>query len=58
MRLTPPARATWLVALIVGIVGILVRTGALRLPGIGFDAFWLVAVAFGLLAIAPLAKGL
>lgn len=58
MRLTPPARATWLVALILGILGILVRIQALRLPGLGFDPFWLVALAFGLLALAPLAKGL
>ena len=58
MRLTPPAQATWLVAVVLGLVGILVRTGALRLPGLGIDAFWLVVAAFVLLAVAPLAKGL
>lgn len=58
MRLTPPAQTTWLVALILGVLGIFIRTGALRFPGLGFDAFWLVVVAFALLVIAPLAKGL
>jgi hypothetical protein len=58
VRLTPPAKSTWLIAVILGVLGILVRTNALRLPGLGFDAFWLVVVAFVLLVIAPLAKGL
>ena len=58
MRLTPPAQTTWLVALILGLLGILIRTGALRFPGLGFDAFWLVVLAFALLVIAPLSKGL
>jgi len=58
VRLTPPAQLTWIIALIVGSLGILVRVGALRLPGLGLDSFWLVAVAFLLLLVAPLAKGL
>jgi hypothetical protein len=58
VRLTPPAKTTWLIALILGFLGILVRTGALRLPGLGVDSFWLVAAAFALLVIAPLTKGL
>jgi hypothetical protein len=58
VRLTPPAQATWIVAVILGLIGILVRMGSLRLPGLGIEAFWLVAAAFVLLAAAPLAKGL
>jgi hypothetical protein len=58
VRLTPPAQSTWLLALILGLVGILIRLGALRFPGLGFDAFWLVVLAFALLVIAPVAKGL
>jgi hypothetical protein len=57
MRLTPPAQATWIVAVILGVLGILVRSGSLRL-GLGFDAFWLVVAAFVLLAVAPLVKGI
>jgi hypothetical protein len=58
VRLTPPAQTTWLVAVILGLLGILIRTGTLRFPGLGFDAFWLVVLAFVLLVIAPLSKGL
>ena len=58
LRLTPPAQLTWVIALILGILGILMRTGALRLPGLGIESFWLVTAAFVLLAVAPLAKGL
>jgi hypothetical protein len=58
VRLTPPAQTTWLVAVVLGLLGILIRTGALHLPGLGIDSFWLVVIAFLLLVIAPLAKGL
>jgi hypothetical protein len=58
VRLTPPAQLTWIIALILGAIGILIRVGALRLPQLGLDAFWLIAVAFLLLLIAPLSKGL
>ena len=58
MRLTPPAQLTWIIALIVGSLGILVRVGALRLPGLGVDSFWLVTVAFVLLLVAPMTRGL
>jgi multisubunit Na+/H+ antiporter MnhB subunit len=58
VRLTPPAQSTWLLAVILGLVGILIRLGALRFPGLGFDAFWLVVLAFALLVIAPISKGL
>jgi len=58
VRLTPPAQLTWIVALVVGSLGILARIGALRLPGLGLDSFWLVALAFLLLLVAPVTRGL
>ena len=58
MRMTPPAQSTWLVALIVGVLGILIRTGAVHWHGLGIDSFWLVAGAFLLLLVAALSKGL
>ena len=58
MRLTPPSMAIWLVAFILGLLGILLRMQVLRLPGLGIEAFWLVGIAFILLLIAPLVKGL
>lgn len=55
MRLTPPAQASWIVAVILGLLGILIRTGTIHL---GLDAFWLVVVGWLVLVIAPLVKGL
>ena len=58
MRLTPPAAATWLVALVVGGLGVLLYTRVLHIAGLGIAPFWLVVVGFVLLLIAPLVKGL
>ena len=58
MRLTPPATATWIIALVFGLLGILSHEGVFRIPGLGIQAFWLLAVGFVLLLIAPLVKGI
>jgi hypothetical protein len=57
VRLTPPAKPTWLIAIVLGVLGILARTGS-GIPSLGIEAFWLVTAGFVLLAIAPVAKGL
>jgi hypothetical protein len=58
MRLTPPSTAVWTVALVFGLLGFIVRFHILRLPALGIEAFWLVAIGFLLLLIAPLVKGM
>ena len=59
MRLSAPKMITWVVALIVGVVGILVHVGSLSILAVPFGlGFWLVVVAFVLLLIATLLKGL
>ena len=58
MRLTPPATATWVIALVFGLLGILAHERVFRIPGLGVDAFWLLAIGFVLLLIAPLVRGL
>lgn len=58
MRLTPPATATWIIALAFGVLGILAHERIFRIPGVGVDAFWLLTVGFVLLLIAPLVRGL
>jgi hypothetical protein len=58
MRLTPPSTAVWTVALVLGLLGFLVRFNVLRLPGLGIESFWLVGIGFLLLLVAPLVKGL
>ena len=58
MKLTPPATATWIIALVFGLLGILAHERIFRIPGLGVDSFWLVAIGFVLLLIAPLVRGL
>ena len=52
MRLNAPSSAIWLVALLVGGLGILLRLRVISLPGLGVDSFWLVTAGFGLLVLA------
>jgi hypothetical protein len=58
MRLTPPATATWIIALVVGVLGILAQQGIFRIPGVGIQPFYLLAIGYVLLLIAPLVKGI
>ena len=57
MKLTPPSVASWLIAIILGGLGILIHIGALHVR-IGVEPFWLVGAGFILLAIASLVRGL
>ena len=57
MRLNAPSRAVWLIALIVGGFGILLRLGVLSLR-LGIDSFWLVAAGFVLLLVATAMRGI
>lgn len=57
MKLTPPSVASWLIAVIVGGVGILIHLGAVHLR-LGVQPFWLVGAGFILLAVAALVRGL
>jgi hypothetical protein len=57
MRLTPPSVASWLIALVVGGLGILIHMGAVHVR-LGVDSFWLVGAGFLLLLIASLVRGL
>ena len=59
MNLSAPKQTTWLIALIVGVVGIVVQIMGLTLIAVPFGlGFWLVVVAFVLLLVATLLKGL
>jgi hypothetical protein len=57
VRLTAPSTAAWLIALIVGGLGILIHIGAVHVR-LGVDSFWLVAGGFLLLLVANLLRGL
>lgn len=56
MRLSRPKTITWWIAVIVGVVGVVAKLVAI--PVLSGIAFWLVAAAFVLLALANLLKGL
>jgi hypothetical protein len=52
MRLNAPSSAVWLIAVVVGALGVLLRLRVVSLPGLGVDAFWLVTAGFALLVVA------
>jgi nicotinamide riboside transporter PnuC len=56
MRLSAPKQATWWIALVVGVIGILANLVTISVLS-GY-AFWLVVVAFVLLILATLLKDL
>ena len=56
MKLSAPQVITWWIALIVGVIGIIAYL--VTIPVLTGIAFWLVAIAFVLLLVATLIKGL
>ena len=56
MKLNAPKTITWWIAVVLGVVGILGTFVAI--PFISGIAFWLVAIAFVLLALATALTGL
>jgi hypothetical protein len=57
MKLTPPSVPSWLIAVVLGVLGILIHIGAVHVR-IGVEPFWLVGAGFILLAVATLLRGL
>jgi protein-S-isoprenylcysteine O-methyltransferase Ste14 len=57
MKLSAPMQITWIIALILGVVGILANLTTIPVitPAIGF---WLVVVGWALLLIASITRGL
>ncbi|MDZ7262861.1 MAG: hypothetical protein ONB05_12250 [candidate division KSB1 bacterium] len=58
MKMSAPKVLTWLIAVIVGVVGILLKLGLIKIALISGFAFWLVVIGFGLLVLGTLFKGL
>ncbi|MCD4801386.1 MAG: hypothetical protein K8R16_00440 [Anaerolineales bacterium] len=56
MRLNAPKKNTWIIAVVIGVVGIIAKFVAI--PYLSIYAFWLVVIAFVLLALATYLKGL
>ena len=57
MKLTAPATVTWIIAVLIGLLGILLHEDVVHLR-LGIESFWLVTIAFILLAVASLLRGL
>ena len=55
LKLTPPKEITFWIAVVLGLLGLFSFLGILALP---IEAFWLAFLAFALLVVALLVKGL
>ena len=56
MQLTPPKEVTFWISVILGLAGLLGQIGALGV--LAANAFWLVSLAFVLLVLGLMIKGL
>lgn len=56
MKLSAPNQTLWLIAVILGVLGILAFLGVI--PPLATYAFWLVTIAFVLLLLGTLLKGI
>jgi uncharacterized membrane protein HdeD (DUF308 family) len=56
MKLSAPKNVTWWIAVFLGLIGIL--ASVVSIPFLSDNSFWIVALAFILLALATLLKGL
>ena len=56
MKLRTPSFTLWLLALVCGAAGLLMRFGVLHVTGLGIDPFWFVTAGFLLLAVGPLLR--
>lgn len=57
MTLSSPKMITWVIALVLGVIGILANLVALPIVSATFG-FWLLVIAFVLLAAGSVVKGL
>lgn len=56
MKLRTPSFALWLLALVCGVAGLLMRFNVLHVSGLGIDSFWFVTAGFLMLVIGPLLR--
>lgn len=58
MKLSPPRQINWSIAVLFGLIGVLLHQGIIPVEIFPELDFWLVTIAFLILAIATLLKGL
>ena len=57
MKLNAPTKPVFLIALILGILAVVVVATTVSIPIISGNAFWVMTVAWGLLTLGCLLKG-
>lgn len=58
MKLSPPRKINWSIAILFGLIGILLQQGIIPLEAFPELDFWLMTIAFLILVIATLLRGL
>jgi len=53
-----PKLSTWIISVILAVLGILLYLGNIRIPLLAPYYFWLVTAAFALLALGSITRGL
>ena len=56
MKLSAPTKPVWTVAVVIGVLGILARV--VPIPELAAYSFWMVAIAFIMLTLSTMLKGL
>lgn len=57
MKLNAPNQTIWLVAVVLGVLGILGKMAVISAAVVTGNAFWLVTIGFAILALATMFKG-
>jgi len=58
MKTNAPQLVTWWIALILGVLGIVTQLEIVSIPVFAGYGFWLVTIAFVILVLATILKGL
>jgi hypothetical protein len=58
MKTNAPQLVTWWIALILGVLGIVTQLKIVAIPALAGYGFWLVTIAFVVLILATILKGL
>jgi hypothetical protein len=56
MKLSAPTQVVWIIAVVVGVIGVIAALGSI--PVLGAYAFWLVVIAWAIFVLSTLMKGM
>ena len=56
MKLSAPTQVVWIIAVVIGVLGILAALGSI--PGLSAYAFWIVVLAWAIFVLSTAMKGL